>query len=108
MALFCFTTRRTREDKYLRALEVRVATWVLLLIGEKIVAPDENHFEPPGGVAGELWPFVVAFAFAFRVMTFVSDHMPLCRSEGHLKTLIQSSKAQQGKRSKYALRFGIY
>jgi hypothetical protein len=29
-----FTTRRTREDKYLRALEVRVATWVLL-IGEK-------------------------------------------------------------------------
>ena len=37
------------------ALEVRVATWVLL-IGEKMVAPDENHFEPPGGVAGELWP----------------------------------------------------
>jgi hypothetical protein len=28
------TTRPTREGKYLRALEVRVATWVLL-IGEK-------------------------------------------------------------------------
>jgi hypothetical protein len=25
----------TREGKYLRALEVRVAIWVLLLIGEK-------------------------------------------------------------------------
>jgi hypothetical protein len=71
-------------------LEVRVATWVLL-IGEKMVAPDENHFEPPTRVAGEWWPFVVAYAFAFRIMTFVSDHMPLCRSEGHLKTLIQSA-----------------
>jgi hypothetical protein len=80
----------TREDKYLRARAVRVATWVLL-IGEKMVAPDENHFEPPGGAAGELWPFVVACAFAFRIMTFVSDHMPLCRSEGHLETLIQSA-----------------
>jgi hypothetical protein len=82
MALCFFTTRRTREGKYLRALEVRVATWVLL-IGEKMVAPDGNHFEPPGGdVAGELCPFVVAYAFAFCIMTFVSDHMPLGRFEG--------------------------
>ena len=44
-----FTTRRTREDKYLRALEVRVATWVLL-IGEKMVLTDQIRFEPPGGV----------------------------------------------------------
>jgi hypothetical protein len=48
----------------------------------KMVPPDQIRFEPPGGVAGELWPFVVAYAFAFRIMTFVSDHMPLCRSEG--------------------------
>jgi hypothetical protein len=53
-----FTTRPdTREGKYLRALQVRVATWVLL-IGEKMVAPDENHFEPPTGVAGEWWPLL--------------------------------------------------
>ena len=47
------TTRPTREDKYLRALEVRVATWVLL-IGEKMVLPDQIRFEPPGGAAGKL------------------------------------------------------
>jgi hypothetical protein len=70
-----------------------------------MVPPDQNHFEPPGGAAGELRPFVVAYAFAFRITTFVSDHMPLGRSEGPLNP---SSKAQQGKRSKYALRFGIY
>jgi hypothetical protein len=29
------TTRPTREDKYLRALQVRVATWVLLIGAEK-------------------------------------------------------------------------
>ena len=49
--------------------------------------------------------YVVAYDFAFHIMTFVSDHMPLGRSEGPLKT---PSKAQQGKRSKYALRFGTY
>jgi hypothetical protein len=70
-----------------------------------MVPPDQIHFEPPGGVGGELWPFVVAHDFAFHIMTFVSDHMPLGRSEGPLKP---SSKAQQGKGSKYALRFGTY
>ena len=102
-AVFFFTTRRTREDKYLRALQVRVATWVLL-IGEKMVLPDQIRFEPPGGAAGKLWPFVVACAFALRIMTFVSDHMPLGRSEGPLeapwplKTLIQSAthKGERG------------
>jgi hypothetical protein len=48
------TTRPTREDKYLRALEVRVATWVLL--GEKNGTRDQINLEPPGGVAGEFWP----------------------------------------------------
>jgi hypothetical protein len=49
--------------------------------------------------------YVVAYEFAFHIMTFVSDHMPLGRSQGPLKP---SSKAQQGKRSKYALRLGTY
>jgi hypothetical protein len=60
-----------------------------------MVAPDQNHFEPPGGVAGELWPSVVAYAFAFRIMTFVSDNIPLGRSEGHLKIPIQSATRQE-------------
>ena len=41
-----------------------------------MVATDQIRFEPPGGASGKLWPFVVAYAFAFRIMTFVSDHMP--------------------------------
>jgi hypothetical protein len=40
--------------------------------------------------------YVVAYDFAFHIMTFVSDHMPLGRSQGPLKP---SSKAQKGKRS---------
>jgi hypothetical protein len=51
--------------------------------------------------------FVVAYEFAFHNTTFASDHMPLGRSEG--PCLVKpSSKAQQGKRSEYALRLGIY
>jgi hypothetical protein len=49
--------------------------------------------------------FVVAYEFAFHIMTFVYDHIPLDRSEGPLKP---SSKAQKCKRSKYALRLGTY
>jgi hypothetical protein len=70
-----------------------------------MVPLDQINFEPPEGAGGELWPFVVAYDFAFHIMTFVSDHMPLRRSEGPLKA---SSKAQKGKRSKYALRLGTY
>jgi hypothetical protein len=44
---------------------------------------------------------VTSYEFAFHIMTFVSDHIALGRSEGPLKP---SSKAQKGKRSKYALR----
>ena len=51
------TTRPTREDKYLlRALEVRVATWVLLIGERKMVSPDQINLEPPESVAGELRP----------------------------------------------------
>jgi hypothetical protein len=52
-----------------------------------------------------LWPLVVAYAFAFRIITFVSDHMPCADPKPPLKT---PSKAQQGQRSQIALCFGIY
>jgi hypothetical protein len=74
-----------------------------------MVATDQIHFEPPGGVGGELWPFVVAHDFAFHVITFVSDHMPLGSLADPKAPLKSPSKAQKGcKRSKYALRFGTY
>jgi hypothetical protein len=44
-----------KGSAWLRALEVRVATWVLL-IGEKMVPRDQINFEPPEGAAGELGP----------------------------------------------------
>ena len=53
----------------LRALEVRVATWVLL-IDEKMVAPDENHFEPPTGVAGKFVAFRSRLRFCLSYHDF--------------------------------------
>ena len=53
---FDHSTYTRRQVPALRALQVRVATWVLL-IGEEMVAPDGNHFEPPAGTAGKFVTF---------------------------------------------------